>query len=57
MTDKEIETYYTTHTPKPQFFSYDTLGQKIFYAFDKFKNELSDKWLILYNKLKNKFKE
>jgi hypothetical protein len=33
MTDKEIETYYTTHTPKPQFFSYDTLGQKIFYAF------------------------
>jgi hypothetical protein len=33
MTDKEIETYYTTHKPKPQFFSYDTLGQKIFYAF------------------------
>jgi len=33
MSDKEVNLYYKMHGPKPNFYTYDTLGRKIFYAF------------------------
>jgi pimeloyl-ACP methyl ester carboxylesterase len=33
MSDKEIEAYYKSHQPKPQFLSYDTLETSIHFAF------------------------
>ena len=33
MSEKEVSTYYKTHFPKPNFYSYDTLNRKIFYAY------------------------
>ncbi len=33
MSPKEINKYYLSHQPKPNFYSYDTLGRHVFYAF------------------------
>lgn len=32
MSKKELKEYYSTHQPEPNYYEYDTLGRKVFYA-------------------------
>ena len=38
MNKKELKTYYQTHQPVPEFFEYDTLGRRVYYAHSGEKN-------------------